>query len=353
MLVLLSMTSAFALTCDAGDDLCNAVNDMAATINANAPGTPVADGASRIRLQPQWYLDNLQTALDAAFDGGCTTTTDLDTYVSAYYVYDRPGAIAGAWEAGALTNGAVGSLKFSGTMEGLDDFGTNFSAIANGAGKIIADRDGGFVAGYFGRISGRKGVFMAVTGTCDGAATAPVALGPWFPNSLNTWDDAPSAFDFRTEGAGSYTRVDRMGMPAVATALIASKDAYNDADPTDDVAGLFVGEIVGTLDFLHGALDDDLTGLGLTPCTVLGGTGTCVTQGAPLILPDTLKIDPSSPAGFPNGRKLADPVIDVTLAVVLLDLGVHGAGLFAGLPLNPPANDVPFSGSFPFLAPAH
>ncbi|MEZ4652383.1 MAG: DUF4331 family protein [Candidatus Eisenbacteria bacterium] len=70
-------------------------------------------------------------------------------------------------------------------------------------------------------------------------------------------------------------------------------------------------------------------------------------------MPDVLRIDPSQPAGFPNGRGLADPVIDVTLAVVLLDLSVHGAGTLAGLPLNPPANDVAFASAFPYLAAPH
>jgi hypothetical protein len=39
---------------------------------------------------------------------------------------------------------------------------------------------------------------------------------------------------------------------------------------------------------------------------------------AGLILPDTLRLDPTSTGTFPNGRALADPVIDVTLAVLLL-----------------------------------
>jgi hypothetical protein len=143
-------------------------------------------------------------------------------------------------------------------------------------------------------------------------------------------------------------------MPAVSTALVVSKDAYNAADPSDDLALSFGLEIIGSLNGLHGALDDDLSSLGLTPCTVVGdGTGTCVAQGVPLIIPDTLKHDLSGAAGFPNGRGLADPAMDVTLAVVLLDLSVHPADLFAGLPLNPPANDLAFQSSFPYLAPAH
>ncbi|MFT6145761.1 MAG: hypothetical protein ACJAZO_004204 [Myxococcota bacterium] len=161
-------------------------------------------------------------------------------------------------------------------------------------------------------------------------------------------------YTFRTDVSSSYTRVDRIGMPAVATALIVSKDDYNAADPVDDAAGDFVGEIVGSLVGLHAALDDDLDSAGLTPCTVeADGAGTCVAQGGPLILPDTLVVDFTAASGFPNGRELADPVIDVTLAVILLDLSVHGAGTLAGLPLNPPANDADFMTSFPYLAEAN
>lgn len=72
---------------------------------------------------------------------------------------------------------------------------------------------------------------------------------------------------------------------------------------------------------------------------------------ADLIVPDTLTLDLSAPSGFPNGRKLADPVIDVTLAVIFLDLGTHSPTTLAGLPLNPPTNDVAFQSTFPYLAP--
>ena len=105
---------------------------------------------------------------------------------------------------------------------------------------------------------------------------------------------------------------------------------------------------------LHAALDTNLAAFALTPCTVVGdGTGTCAQQGVPVIIPDTLKIDTDSAAGFPNGRGLADQVMDITLAVILLDLNEHPVDLLAGLPLNPPANDVAFTSSFPYLAPAH
>lgn len=71
---------------------------------------------------------------------------------------------------------------------------------------------------------------------------------------------------------------------------------------------------------------------------------------AQAVVPDTLTLNLAAASGFPNGRKLPDPVIDVTLAVIFLDLAVDGPGTLAAIPLNPPANDVPFRDMFPYLA---
>jgi len=170
-------------------------------------------------------------------------------------------------------------------------------------------------------------------------------------------DQPVQVFAFSTAAPESFNRVDRSGMPAIATALIASDDSYNQADPTDDLNAAFVPEILASLEFLHGALDGQLQSLGLTPCTVVGdGTGSCATAAVPLIIPDTVKIDTTQPAGFPNGRMLEDPVIDVTLAVALLELTgeqpPHTAVDLVGV-LNPAANDLAFSTEFPFLAAPH
>jgi len=169
---------------------------------------------------------------------------------------------------------------------------------------------------------------------------------------------------FRNKPAAMATRVDRMGMPAVSTALISSatKNAYNDGNPSNDAALDFAVDALTTLGGLHMALDDDLTTAGLAPCSM---TETAMLPGIPvpvplcaaqevapgvpvvaLIVPDTLRVDPSMPTGFPNGRDLDDPVIDVTLAVILLDLSsTDGCGggactpaTLATLPLNPGAN---------------
>lgn len=173
--------------------------------------------------------------------------------------------------------------------------------------------------------------------------------------------DAPmeDPFVFADNAPGDYTRVDRMGMPAIATAVITSKDDYDNANPADEVdiaTNPFVPEILNALDGLHTALDTQLTGLGLTPCTVVGdGTGSCAVVAVPLVIPDVLRIDPGMPAGFPNGRGLADQAMDITLAVVLLEIAdmTHTPADLANLPLNPDANDVAFGTEFPYLAPAH
>jgi hypothetical protein len=158
-------------------------------------------------------------------------------------------------------------------------------------------------------------------------------------------------FAFASDEPSAYTRVDRAGMPAINTAVIASKDDYNQAGPKDDANGDFVPEITDIITVFHDALDDDLTALMLTPCA----PADCVAQAAPLVVPDTLKVDPSAAAGFPNGRMLPDNVIDVTLAVVLLDLSVEGQTptTFVEFELGPQQNDKAFLDEFPYLAPPH
>jgi hypothetical protein len=89
----------------------------------------------------------------------------------------------------------------------------------------------------------------------------------------------------------------------------------------------------------------------VTPClnqTVVPGRTL-----AQLVVPDMLRLDMSQPAGFPNGRRYTDPVIDLTLAAIFLDLRVHPVTTFASIPVNPGGNDRPQSATFPFLAPPH
>lgn len=169
----------------------------------------------------------------------------------------------------------------------------------------------------------------------------------------------PNAFVFASDPASAYNQVDSHAMPEVGTALIeaanglsgtALRDTYNSQSPTAR-GNSFNAEIGNSLALFHTALDDDLTGLGLDPAT----PAEALAQGAPLVVPEVMRYNPSQPASFPNGRALTDRAVDITLAVVLLDLAapVQTAATFANIPLNPAGNDKAFSGAFPYLAAPH
>tara|TARA_R110002072_G_scaffold122941_7_gene257976 strand:+ start:3535 stop:4608 length:1074 start_codon:yes stop_codon:yes gene_type:complete len=122
---------------------------------------------------------------------------------------------------------------------------------------------------------------------------------------------------------GVFEQLDRVGVPGVGTAFIPSgmKDLYNIGEPKDDGAA-FAGSIVGTLQ----SLGTDATNIGIL---------------ASVAVPDTLKIDLNQPMGFPNGRLLADDVIDTILFFVFNQTVV---------PDQVDMNDAPFLSAFPFMA---
>lgn len=241
---------------------------------------------------------------------------------------------------------------------------------------------------------------ITVTDTTDTSAEAPdtSAEGPdtSASESSSTTVD-PEMFIFNDAPPEDYAQVDRKGFPGVNTALniFGDKDAYNAASPEDDAMLDFATEAVASLRFLHWGdetatvppaiagpgLNDDLAAAGLDACTAPGEVayGECLApnenNGGGFAIPDVVKIDTDDPSGFPNGRMLTDPVIDIILAVLLLDLGatqdtspivVDGTPAiltFTALhdpndetvtfSLNPAANDVDFAADWPYLAPPH
>src|SRR5204862_6245863 len=79
------------------------------------------------------------------------------------------------------------------------------------------------------------------------------------PNGVAAPAAAGSNFNFRTDPPSAYTQVDRMGLPAIATALIGSsaKPSSNDDSPAVDGTRKYVNEITNTLGVLANALQDD------------------------------------------------------------------------------------------------
>ncbi|GMM92397.1 hypothetical protein [Qipengyuania sp. MTN3-11] len=77
-----------------------------------------------------------------------------------------------------------------------------------------------------------------------------------------------SSFNFRTDPDSAFVSVDRMGMPAIAPAIIGGPQRipYNDAPQTADLQGAFRAEQTLQLTNLFNAIGDDLVNLGLEIC---------------------------------------------------------------------------------------
>jgi hypothetical protein len=145
----------------------------------------------------------------------------------------------------------------------------------------------------------------------------------------------------------SGNRIDRMGIPAINTALIpsAQKDAFNAGDPADDAAR-YRTTAATTIRTLRGAVDN-LFG---HPSETRGGGplgNLTPDEVATALIPDIVTIDFSKPVQFPNGRRLQDDVIDAALGVVL------NRGGAMGISDGVNANDRAFLTSFPYLAAPH
>jgi len=164
---------------------------------------------------------------------------------------------------------------------------------------------------------------------------APSALKGSAGNILRVWGTTGRAKTTTRSGsiyladtqAGPFVQIDRMAFPVENTVLMPTrlKDAFNHSVPVQD--HLFREEAI--LHLL--AINNDRT----YSQTVVDA----------VLFPDVLTLDLSKPsAGFLNGRRPQDDVIDVVLQTV-------SRGVLQGDGVN--ANDVPFLSDFPFFAPAH
>ncbi len=150
------------------------------------------------------------------------------------------------------------------------------------------------------------------------------------------------------DGRGGYKTVDRMGNPAVNTALIPfnKKNAYNASNVKADAAGTFLPDIAATITQLGLGTDDAHIGA-LANVAVFFGDLLRLDTTRPngdLNTPDTLLGGGAGANGFPNGRRLRDDTIDFILTQL-----ANGATTGD----NVDANDVPLMDTFPFLALPH
>lgn len=147
---------------------------------------------------------------------------------------------------------------------------------------------------------------------CVGAIGSPhqTPCSAWAVTYLGDFkrDDA-ERFEAHPE---ELRQVDRMGNPAVNTALIPAslKDAFNFGDPDDDAhdfAAVILKQIL-TVDQKFGECPGATSAASCNPHVPLL---------AAVAVPDTLKFAYDQPFHFPNGRQLADRVTDLLIALIV------------------------------------
>lgn len=152
-------------------------------------------------------------------------------------------------------------------------------------------------------------------------------------------------------GFGRWVNIDRMATPAVNVALVpfSRKNEHNAATTIDDANGRFAADIVATLR----ALGTDDTSISILATlavnngdflrldTTVPNTGS---QGGGYRSDTICDRNPNDAAGFPNGRRPGDDVIDTELFLI---------NNRRPLTDNANCNDVPYRSQFPFFGVAH
>jgi hypothetical protein len=196
--------------------------------------------------------------------------------------------------------------------------------------------------------SGTGSLLGGFTGSDTFAGTNVSSIALWIPNGalggagrrIGVWSTTSA------KTATGYDQVDRMGRPAINTVFNglhvpgsstlnnAEKEAFNRLNPSSDRA-VATDNVVAVLNTI-GAV---LTANGATAYTAAQVSGIART-----LLPDILTFQVGNSAGFLNGRKLGDDVINAEFGLL-----TNGAVTSDGVN----ANDRSFSSSFPYLAAPH
>ena len=181
------------------------------------------------------------------------------------------------------------------------------------------------------------------------------------------------AISVKGRGHGRYTQISRLGNPLVNEVIIplGQKDRFNRTQPKDDAANY--GQYVLQPE-LAAVLNKLFPGVVNAPEKNRTDIVQAVLQGLPGLnafpgaagqnATDTLKINLGTPptaspnrlgalagdtAGYPNGRRLTDDVVDIDLRVVAGALAMPANNVPLGDGVD--QNDVQFLSQFPYVAP--
>jgi hypothetical protein len=195
------------------------------------------------------------------------------------------------------------------------------------------------------------------------SASSPI-IGVWATASRPTTTTRQAGSEVTS---GNFVQVSRLGMPLVNEVVlpIAQKDKWNGSSPTDDAQFLSYvtsPEVPTLLNLIYGVpapatprndlVQVFLTGVpglnqpsGVKPSEMLRLN----TDVLPSANPARLGVLAGDTQGFPNGRRLTDDVLDITVQVAA------GALVGSKFPFSDGVdkNDVAFRTTFPYLANPH
>lgn len=260
----------------------------------------------------------------------------------------------------AVANLAGGGKVFAGQREDafFADIGAIFDlvAIRKGTGNMGGGKD--FFAGY------------AVHGI---ALQIPISQLDDSDHTVGVWatTERPRVKirEFRRNGVRRYheerqwVQVSRLGNPLINEVIIPTrlKDKWNSLSPSKDAQfERYYREpiLAAVINQLYGLgvpekNRDDLVAVLLTGVPGLNFTGPKLADMlrinlsiAPTATPSRLGVFGGDTAGFPNGRRLGDDVVDIAERAVAGKLKGHAAGDLLGDGVD--GNDVPNLGSFPY-----
>jgi cell division septation protein DedD len=203
-----------------------------------------------------------------------------------------------------------------------------------------------------------------------------LAMGGDASNIIGVWSTTErQSFTLNADGThtanGNFVQVSRLGNPLVNEVVVpvGAKNLFNASQPKDDkqfAPGVLDPEVPKLINSIYKipaptAPRDDLVavfltgvkGLNMPPSVTASEELRLNMSIPPTASPNRLGVVGGDKAGFPNGRRLTDDVVDIALQAVegVLRPGHPAAVDKLGDGVN--ANDVAFGTSFPYLALPH
>ena len=270
--------------------------------------------------------------------------------------------------------------------------------LVNAPAAVITNEANAAALGKFGELEDKNVTSLAVElpASCLTQGSEKV-IGAWSTASLRQGrllnGATPSGHQASEKSGGAWTQVSRLGMPLVNEVVIGlkDKDKFNGSKPKNDAANFadYVTNptLPALLEILFGVkaptnfprtdlLTAFLTGLPTvnrpSNITALGTGGPLAEMlrlntsiaAKPITAQNALGVAAGDAAGFPNGRRLGDDVVDVSLRVAMGALctltGTTDALKVGCKPSDAPSGGIPFvdgvranatdfKGTFPYL----